>query len=271
MQKRNTNKRDFYLFDCLDNKDGSITVRKFFLKTCIYTIKYLKKYYKNLSKNGYQEHGFEDHEQQIKSFFTPALNIVTNTFFLQEQPIERRRKRKFKKYEKVNKKISKGRVDYWASYGKYSFFIELKHGWIKFYSKRFNKYKNIEDHKYYSKIFTIYKYTKQRLKSAWKQNKRIKRNRDIELNKILYPIALVICPIYVEEKIPKNQKKYDKPPIFNSEIFTILINLIKKQMRANIIGIWRLPRKYLIYNQFNKKEQEYYPALCFIGKIKKLN
>ena len=265
MKERKTYQKNFYLFDELDETNGSICSRKFFSNICEYTIRYLKKYFKHMKKKkAFIEHGFIYREQQIKSYITPAINEATESCFMQEYSIERKPKKKGHK----EREISSGRIDYWAHFGNCSFLIELKHAWIRYFPKENKISKDYQD------FFTFYKSTKNRLKSATKQIKRIKYKSDYKYEKNLYSFPLVISPIYVDEDMGKNLNKGEIPRPLKISIKNALRIGIKKEMRANIFGLWILPKKYLYYdpykNRSNIKKQEYFPALCFIGKIKKI-
>jgi len=230
---------NYCLFDNIKKLGGSITARSFFDNVCSNTIVYLERYFVNMPKE-YKEHGFKNSEQQIKSYLTAAINKVTNSSFMQEVSVDR-------------KSGKSGRVDYWANFQNCSFLIEVKHNWIHYYPET-NK---ITWH--LSKSAT--------LKSAVQQLDDIDERTEYKYRNHLYSLGMLVAPFYV-----RNRKAV--PLRFDEDLANNII-FEEKKNSANIFALWILDKKYLYLNEWEensgKESAEYYPAMCFSGKFKKLS
>lgn len=240
--------RNYFLAgDDLDNLNGTKEARNFFNEVCLNTINGLKKYYKDMPSDS-PEHGFEHTEQQMKSFLTPAIYAVSESF-LQECPIDRI-KQKGRRTKKVQ--LGNGRLDYWANYNKCSFLIEVKQNWIRYYPR--------------NNSFTFYSNLKNRLDSVVDQIGRMHAKTHYNYRERLFALGLVVAPIFVRNEDVK--KLYLK-----KQIIEVLENETQN-IGANALGFWRLEKEFLYPYEFENKEgikiKEFYPGLAFIGKIKKI-
>lgn len=226
-------------------KDASI----FFDKLCRHSLFYFKKYYDRPLRK-YREHGFSyGSEQVIKTFITLAINDITDTFFIQENPVSRR---KMPSKENPSRK-GNGRVDYLAHYNKTSFLIEVKDSWIRYYDE--------------TNEFTFYKNIKYLLKKAKNQVHTVRDRDSYKNSKNLYGIALVVAPIYY--RIDKNEK-------FSSFVLDSQTKEILEEtalnLGFNVFSFWKLPKHYLEDEFFvnHRKQKENNVGLAFLGWIKKL-
>ncbi len=128
------------------------------------------------------DHLFLYGEQQLKTAVTTALYKLCGGYMMQEPGVAR----KVNKGKKSENDYKNGRVDYWCRIGgsiKISIIVEMKHGWIRYYSP---------------KRWTIYKYALDRHESAVKQIKDIEKNDFIIDN--LFGVALTILPMFSRHK-----------------------------------------------------------------------
>jgi hypothetical protein len=96
-------------------------------------------------------------ERQLHSIIAPALYLFADAF-LNEYPL----KRNWAKFKSQEWKDSHGWVDYWASYRKTDFFIEVKHSYLSFKSgqlKSASKHSWKTAHKQLSAIKNVIKLT----------------------------------------------------------------------------------------------------------------
>jgi len=229
----------------LERKAGSKEISTFFDYLCQYTITYLKKYYDNFPKE-LKEHGFEYGEQQLKTFLTLSLGKLTNHYFIQESPID---KKYFDSKHKTHS-TSYGRTDYWATYKNSSFLIEVKNGWIRYHSK-FND-------------FTFYSYLTSLLNKSMEQINDVDSKMIYKYSLRLFGLGLVVAPIFYNVKIS------DEIPVLildNKIRDTLTYNAFK--MGSNICSFWKLPENYIKPPEIYDNKKFGILALAFIGRYKK--
>ena len=225
--------------------NGAIETRDFLDKVFKETIKAIKKYY-DCQPDSYKEYGFEFGEEQVKTFLTVALNNVTKGNFIQEYPLNR----KYREHDNSDFFSANGYLDYWASFSKCDYLLEIKHGWIRYYID--------------SGEYTIYQKTIDKFQSSISQLDSIEYKTDLKINNHLFGIGLIVAPIYVRNKKPDT---LNDPDSFNDFLFEEV-----KKLGGDFIGIWHLESEYLqefTYETDSGTYKEYYPTLLFFGKIKK--
>lgn len=215
----------------------------FFNALCTETINALKRY-----QDYYNEPGFYYGEQQTKTFLTIALGNITNGAVLQEVPADR--KIINLEDESKQKSLYKGRLDYWATYKESSFLIELKQSWLRYYgtTDEYSFYKHIED----------------QLKASIKQIDQLDNKMSFKIKENLFGLGMVVIPVFCRDD--------DFPKMSIKKNFDFICEEFEK-CGANIVSIWDIEKQYKHTQYYTDKneidKQNHYPALLFIGKLKK--
>jgi hypothetical protein len=206
--------------------------------------------YAKLSKNdGEIEHLFWYGEQQLKTAATTSLFKLCNGYIMQEPGVSR----------KVNKSgdsaadYKNGRVDYWCRIGKatkVSILVEMKHGWIKYYSP---------------KKWTIYKYALDRHESAIKQLHDIEKSDFIVDH--LYGVALTVLPMFI--KYDSIDEKYLS---LNQNTLNNICERALKNTNVHACGGFILPnviQEITDWSDETRNIYESYPGLVYLWSIYK--
>ena len=240
---------NYYHYDALERINGRKEATDFYNQLCKKSVKYFKKYFDNYRNRRIDnEHGFNyGSEQVVKTFLTLALNEITGTFFLQENPINRKKRTDDNSFETGN-----GRLDYWAHYKRTSYLIEVKDSWIRYKGK--------------TNSFTFYSNINQLLKKAKLQIHSMKSQKAYMISDKMYGLGLIIAPIYY--RVNKNEIT----PSFNLDLKTReVFNNDALKNGFNIISVWRLPNEYLekeIYVN-KRKQKENTIGVAFLGWLEK--
>ena len=206
--------------------------------------------YAKLSKNDKGiEHLFWYGEQQLKTAATTSLFKLCNGYIMQEPGVTR----------KVNKSrvsaadYKNGRVDYWCRIGKttrVSILVEMKHGWIRYYSPE---------------KWTIYKYASDRHESAIKQLHDIEKS-DFIINH-LYGVALTVLPMFTKyESIDENYQS------LNQKTLTNICGQAIKNTKVHACGGFVMPdsiQEITDWSDEKTKIYESYPGLVYLWSIYK--
>lgn len=214
-------------------KDGDdVRVSKDFCQKLICNIiKRSTKYFKAT-----KEHIFIYGEDQLHSVVCPSIADLTFSYVM-EHPLNRK---------PHGKEEYPGKCDYWISYRKYSFLMELKHSYWNYMNDPREVISN-------------------RFKDCINQLKGVKtvECRNLTINNGLIRIALQAIVFYevVQKDIANND--FEKRDL--KDAFEQLINntaLIDSNMRS----LWLLHPK-LIRPQETDNRYEIYPAVAFVGRV----
>lgn len=225
--------------------NGFQETKEFLDEVFIEMVDSIKKYYNHQPASS-KEYGFEFGEQQVKTFISIALNKITNGNFIQEYPLGR----KFHNNDDGDIFSANGYLDYWASRSPCDYLIEVKHGWIRYYPD--------------SNHYTLYKRTLDKFKSSIRQLDAVECKTDYRLNNHLLGIGLTVAPLFVHNRDLKVLK-------LNKELNDSLFYDIQ-QANGDFMAIWYLEKKFTQQFKFESDGREiveYFPAVCFFGKIKK--
>lgn len=206
--------------------------------------------YARLSKNDQGiEHLFWYGEQQLKTAATTSLCKLCNGYIMQEPGVAR----KVIKSKRAATDYKNGRVDYWCRIGKttkVSILVEMKHGWIRYYSP---------------KKWTIYRYALDRHELAIKQVHDIEKS-DFIINH-LYGVALTVLPMFTKYKsLNENIQSV------NQRILTNICEQAIKNTRVNACGGFVIPnslQEITDWSDEKRKIYESYPGLVFLWSIYK--
>ena len=206
--------------------------------------------YASRSKNDQGiDHLFWYGEQQLKTAATTSLYKLCNGYIMQEPGVAR----KISKSKKRALDYSNGRVDYWCRIGKttkVSILVEMKQGWIRYYSP---------------KKWKIYKYAIDRHESAIKQIHDIEKS-DFIVDQ-LYGIALTVLPMFTKYKSPD-----EKVQSVNQKTLCKICEKTIRNKKVHACGGFVLPDKFQEISDWSegKKERfESYPGLMFLWSIYK--
>jgi hypothetical protein len=182
----------------------------------------------------------------VKTFITVALNRITNGNFIQEYPLDR----KFLDNDDGNIFSANGYLDYWGSYSKCDYLIEVKHGWVRFYPD--------------SNEYTLFQGTLDKFRSSIRQLDAVADKAEYRVNNHLFGIGLTIAPVFVRNA---DLEVLNPSKELNDSLFSDI-----QQEKGDFIAIWYLEKEYAHLFTFytdNGEVSEYFPALLFFGKIKK--
>jgi hypothetical protein len=157
-------------------------------------------------------------ERQIKGQIAAALDVVCDSYFMQEPPVGR----------KVNEDKdsvggdSGGWCDFWCRFGKdrkIDVLIEVKHSWFRFHSEG---------------KMTFYKWAENQHQKAIEQIHKI--NKTGYINDHLFGAALSVVPVFVRY----NQKE-ETPYVMDSERLEAILKYALKKSDAHFGYIKSLP------------------------------
>lgn len=212
---------------------GEIVTKFFLTRLLENTVKRATKYFDET--NGDQV--FSYREKQLHSVICPSIAEITHSYMV-EHPLTRK---------PVDEEEYSGNVDYWVSYKKMSFFIELKHA------------------------FFAYSQEVPRKSIATRFNRAVRQLKDIrqdecknlcEGDKGFSKIALEGITFY------KGNSDKDKLSVERSELIEAFQRLRKSPPlnKANMYALWLVNKRMQEPFEYSNGN-EIYPAVAFIAKI----
>ncbi|MCZ7381224.1 MAG: hypothetical protein O8C64_06605 [Candidatus Methanoperedens sp.] len=223
-----------------EDNDGTRVSKDFLEQLINRIVKRSTNYY---DKTG--EHIFVYREKQLHSVICPSIADLTNNgqtdSYVMEHPLIRK---------PHGEDEYSGHIDYWISYRKYSFVMELKHSYFS-YEKANNPRQDIS----------------KKLNKALDQLKSVRKNecRDLSNNKGLIKIALQAIVFYhssqediVEDEVNElDFKKTFKQLIINSDL----------NNKSNFRSLWLLNQRLIESVSYSNNLFEIYPAVAFVGYV----
>jgi len=193
----------------------------------------------------YKETGdyvFTQGERQMHSVVCPSIAAITRTF-LMEHPL----KRKSSKKEEHG-----GFVDYWITYRKCAFFMELKHSFFTYRNAK-NPRKDIT----------------KRFESALNQLGSISKDEYWGLGKGVRWVDTIAFETITFRNWSKN--KISKSDLRNESFKSSLNELMKNRewnnLKPNLWALWILNKSLVKPIKYQNEGREIYPAVAFVGKV----
>ena len=233
-----------WLLDDLNDAKGMRVTRSLLGSLFKETTRLFTRYYNNFDDNT-REYGFYYSERQLHTFLTPAIDKITNGFFLFETPIKRGQSGK--------RENSNGRVDYWLNYRNSSYLLELKHAWIRASFRNENE------------KFTFYGLEKSFRGAINQLDNCHDKVAGFMYRENMFGVALAIVPVFGRGDVFMKVRNTDH-----------LLSQVRGECpKANAIYAWHLPTAcatvLCIQRTSGKIVKEFYPMVLFIAKVKKLS
>ena len=188
---------------------------------------------------------FAYHEKQLHTVIAPAMDKIADNF-LMESPVNRNWSKSVD-----NKKNAHGWVDYWCEYKDYCYYIELKHG--------FRSYKSKKDSVSVKKDWSI---AHEQLNTLADEI-----NLEKEYSKGIFRILFHVLPIFLQSSSKIIQCGIEIDDLINQQVSSM--NEISELYQSNWSVLWKpnddLCKEYPTANGFVK-----FPAILILANISEI-